>query len=264
VRKWDGRLEDFDREKVARTLRRMGVEGKQLWEAVDVVEAQAYQGIPTKKVLRLIYAEAEKRTPVKRRDLRAALVAIGSKPGFEVFVQRLLQGMGYRVWGNQVIQGYCVTHEIDGVAEKDGRLYYVESKHHSKPHIYTPFIDSLAVKAKMDDINRGYQEGRNQYDFSGAILICNTRLTQHAREYAKCVGIQHLGWNSPKGKGLEHQVEATGVYPFTMVEGLSRREVSRLLEMGVVTLRNLAEHDLPGIEPDRAGELREAAQKILA
>jgi hypothetical protein len=41
-------------------------------------------------------------------------------PDFEQYVCIVPQANGYKVTASQTIQGFYVTHEIDGIAEKDG------------------------------------------------------------------------------------------------------------------------------------------------
>ncbi|MHC4844288.1 MAG: hypothetical protein ACYTEE_10840, partial [Planctomycetota bacterium] len=64
-----------------------------------------------------------KSEPIKT-NLRTAIGKIKSAPDFEEYARRLLEAEGYEVYPNQEIQGYCVTHEIDGVAIKNGKTCY--------------------------------------------------------------------------------------------------------------------------------------------
>jgi hypothetical protein len=43
---------------------------------------------------------------------------------FEHFVGELLRAQGYVIQISQIVQGACVAHEIDVVAEKDYTLYH--------------------------------------------------------------------------------------------------------------------------------------------
>jgi hypothetical protein len=55
VTKADGSRQLFDREKVAKTCLRMGVNRRIAYEVADEVEARLYDGMPTSKVLKLIF-----------------------------------------------------------------------------------------------------------------------------------------------------------------------------------------------------------------
>ena len=264
VKKWDKSREPYNRDKIIKTMRRYGLNNRQIEEVSEKVEAQLYDGITTKKILSILKDEIEKAEhKVKRSDLKEALALMRPAPDFERFVQDLLRGLGYKVTSNRIIQGYCVTHEIDGVAVKDGKQYYIETKHHSKLHNRTLFIDSLAVKAKLDDIRHGYAAGKNDYNFDKAILICNTKMTQHAADYSNCVDIEHIGWNMPKGRGIDELIEESGVFPYTVIPKLTRAEIRRLSSLGIVTVQDILDANLSSLEKSRASMIKSLAQKII-
>jgi ATP cone domain/Restriction endonuclease len=264
VRKWDKSREPYNRDKIIKTMRRYGLNDSQIEDVLEKVERQHYNGITTKKLHAIIKDEIEKSEhQVKRSDLREGLALMRSAPDFEKYVQALFRGLGYEVTSNRVIQGFCVTHEIDGVAVKDGKQYYIETKHHAKLHNRTPFIDSLAVKAKLDDIRHGYATGKNDYDFDKAILICNTKMTKHAEDYSRCVDIEHIGWNMPRGRGIDELIEESRVYPYTVIPKLTRAEIRRLSSLGVVTVRDILDVNLSGLEKGRARIIKDQARRIM-
>ena len=98
----------------------------------DKIESRAYDGIPTQKILQMIFRYLKKHRPAVRHqiDLRMAISLLRPKPDFERFVQMLLEEHGYAVTSNRIIRGKCVEHEIDAIARKGGETYLVEIKHH--------------------------------------------------------------------------------------------------------------------------------------
>ncbi len=232
------------------------------------VESQIYDGIKTKKVLDIAFGLLRERKPsaVHMRDLKTALGAMIPMPDFEEYVRILFRAKGYKVAPNRVIQGFCVTHEIDGILEKDGETIYLEVKNHSNPHTPTLFNVTLAAKAKWDDIQKGYENGRNDISFDKVLIVCNTRLTKHAENYAKCIGIEHVGWNSPLGNGIESIISETHLYPVTMLKKLTKNEHEKISEAGIVILNQLIENDLTHlkIKKKRKMELADEARMILA
>ena len=264
VVKWGGKTQLYDREKIRVTLVKYRLNEAEVNQVLDLVEENLYDGISTKEIFNLIEDKIGSRPRILKNDLRSALGEMGPKPDFEVFVQKLLEKMGYTVRDDREIVGRCVEHEIDGVAEKDGKLYYIETKHHSKTHTKTPFIHTLAAKAKLDDIRHGFLDGKNVYDFERVILLCNTRLTSHANRYAKCVGIQHIGWKTPDG-GMEKLIRETKTYPVTILGSASKTEKKKLLGTNIVTLDDLLDTSyIPKISPRRIEELKSEAQKIIS
>jgi Holliday junction resolvase-like predicted endonuclease len=225
-----------------------------------------YNGIKTKEILTLInkYLKLHVKHKPTKKDLRTAIGLMKSAPDYEEFARRLLEAEGYEVQANKVIQGHCVKHEIDGVAAKNGELCYVETKHHSKTHIYTPFIVTLAAKAKFDDIKQGYIEGRNEFNFDKIIIICNTRLSSHANQYAKCMGIDHIGWKTPYEDGVESIISRHDLYPVTILNSLTKKEHQYLSESGIITLNDLFVKEIkPKTSKTRIIELQEEAEKII-
>jgi hypothetical protein len=265
VVKSDGHKQEFDPEKVRATLRHYGVTGDHAEEIIQEIRGSLRDGVRTTKILQMINQHLKRREVPTwvRHDLRTALGRMIPAPDFEEYVRILLRAEGYQVEPNKIIRGHCVTHEIDGVASKDGKLFYLETKHHSSTHTLTDFSVSLAAKAKLDDITRGYHEGLNQYLFDKVIIVCNTRLTEHARLYADCMGIDHLGWKTPDNRGLEAIITEKCIYPVTILKGLKVRERSRLSDAGVVTLNQLMETDVDKLGSGRLMELRKEAEVIL-
>ena len=266
VTKWNGERQEYDPEKIRVTLKRYGVTSREAEEVLAEVESRLFPGIRTSEILRIMHRKLEEleSTGGLKRDLRSALGMMRSAPDFEEYVRLLLAAEGYDVRPNTVIRGRCVKHEIDGVLERDGERVYLETKHHRRRHSYTPFHVSLSAKAKFDDIRRGHEEGLNDYDFSRVLIVCNTRMTEHARVYADCVGIDHVGWKAPPERGIDAMITEAGVYPVTMLRSVGRGERDVLSEAGVVTLRQLTEYrGKPPLPADKFRSLRAEAERVL-
>jgi len=267
VTKWDGSREDFKSEKVVRTLLRVGASKDVAENVTSWIEGNICEGISTRRILDMALRRMKKYEPAVsfRKDLRTALCNIRSKPEFEEYVRIVLLAHSYKVTRNQVIQGFCVTHEIDGIAEKDGKTIYLEVKSHADPHSYTPFEVTLAVKAKWDDIKEGFKRGLNSQPFDKVLIVCNTKLTEHAQKYADCIGLEHMGWNSPLGRGLDRLIEEKRLYPTTILKSLTNKERDILSEHGVITLKQLVEAKgkKVGIPKLRMTGLLEEAESIL-
>ena len=266
VTKWNGDRQEYDPEKILGTLSRYGVTSGEAEEVLAEIESRLVPGIRTSEILGIMHQRLDELESTGRlkRDLRSALGMMRSAPDFEEYVRLLLCSEGYDVRPNAVIRGRCVKHEIDGVLEREGELVYLETKHHRRRHSYTPFAVSLSAKAKFDDIRRGYEEGLNDYDFSRVLIVCNTRMTEHARVYADCVGIDHVGWKAPPGRGIDAMITEAGVYPVTMLRSVGRGERDALSEAGIVTLQQLTEYrGRPPLPAERFEGLRGEAERVL-
>jgi hypothetical protein len=163
----------------------------------------------TKEIFELIWKYLGKHHPETptRVDLRLALTLLRPKPDFEEYVSRILKDLGYSVQSNQVLKGKCVEHEIDVIAQREGRTILVEVKHHDRPHTYTPLEVPMNVWATLQDLAEGKKLGYHNIDFTNALIVSNTRFTDHARTYADCMGIDCIGWKSPPPNGLNYRTQ---------------------------------------------------------
>jgi Holliday junction resolvase-like predicted endonuclease len=271
VTKFDGRKQPFDKNKVINTCLRLHASREQAEAVVSKIERKIYDGIPTKKILRMIFSYLQELKPeVKHQiDLREAISKLRPKPDFEIFVALILRELGYSVVSNQLLPGKCVTHEIDAIAIKDNEIIFVEVKHHLQPHTYTGVDIMLETEARLEDLREGFVLGRHKFNFSKALVVCNTKFSDHALQYAECKDISYIGWKAPFGKGLEDLIEEKRLYPITILKELDFETEQKLGDNGIVTLKQLVEGDLKliskkiGVSVRKLKILVKAAREIM-
>lgn len=267
VIKWDGRTEEFDPTKIVRTLTRMGAPQTVAEEIADDLVDRIEEGMTTKEIYNMAVTELETHREVVefRRDLRDGLARIGGGFIFEDYVRLLLEEYGYKVSGNVIIRGACVDHEIDGIAERNTETVYVEIKHHSVLERYTPFEVTLSAKAKWDDLQAGCEQGLNDCTFDRVLIVTNTRLTKQAQQYAECVGIEHFGWNTPQGRGIDWFIENKKLYPVTILRTVTDEERDVLYTNKILTLNQLVQADPKsvGLRKERVKELIEETHRVF-
>jgi len=259
VTKADGSLQPFDREKVRRTLRNMGLGAEDADRIAGEIEEAVPDGVRTSAVLRMIRTRARTVRPAVayRTNLRRALALIPPKPEFEEFVRVLLRENGYRVKTGCVLAGRCGEHEVDAIAEKDGTTIFVEVKHHASHHRMTGLDEGRIARAIIEDLQEGFRSGRCTVSIDGALIICNTKLSEHVKRYATCRGIGHIGWDYPEDCNFRTMIEDTGSYPVTIVGGVSRSVAARLAAAGFLTAKQVAYGDATAIASDSGVSLRE-------
>jgi Holliday junction resolvase-like predicted endonuclease len=264
VTKADGSRQLFDREKVAKTCLRMGVNRRIAYEVADEVEARLYDGMLTSKVLKLIFRLLQKRTPTIRHflDLRKGLSLMVSKPEFEKFVQILLVHQGFQVSPNRVVIGKCVGHEVDAIAKKDSITYFVEAKHHSNYHTPTGLDESRIARAVLEDVTEGFALGKNDVKIDRAMIVTNTRYSEHAKRYGKCRDILQIGWSSPKMLALQNMIEEKKLYPLSCIKGLNSEIKMKLVISGIVLMKQLVEEN-PSKIAKNTGISRKIIQRII-
>jgi len=271
VTKIDGSRRPFEREKVMRTCLRLHASRETAEAVADKVESKLYDGVSTKEILRMIYRYlAEYRPQVKHEvDLRKAICLLRPKPDFEQYIVRLLTALGYNVLGPQIVRGRCVEHEIDAIAMKNNETIYVEVKHHLWPHTYTGLDIFLQSKATFEDLVGGYQVGYNKVPFNRPMVVCNTKLSDHAKRYSSCAQIDHICWKSPQDNSLEELVEDHRLYPTTLMKTLDSKSQARLGDAGVLLLQELVNSDpltlshKTKIPIDKIKRLSQRAREIL-
>lgn len=237
VRKKDGRLEDFDKNKIVRTAVRAGLSAEKAKKVAEVVEKRAYDGITTDEILGIVFAEIEKfsKKIAAKYGLKSSLLRFGPAGyGFEKFVSALLKEYGYKTRLNQMIEGKCVTHEIDVIAEKDKR-YLVECKFHNTP-TYTSLKEILYSYARFLDIAEVKKE------FDSVWVFTNTRFSSEATKFAECRNVRLTGWRYPEEEGLEVLLEKKNLYPVTILR-LSNYEVEVLLKNSLVFCKDILENE---------------------
>ncbi|MDD3932542.1 MAG: restriction endonuclease [Methanoculleus sp.] len=259
VTKADGSLQPFDREKVRRTLRNMGLGADDADRIADEIEMSVPSGVKTTAVLRMIRARARAVRPAVRHrtNLRRALALIRPKPEFEEFVRVLLREHGYRVETGCILAGRCGEHEVDAVAQKDDATIFVEVKHHANHHRMTGLDEGRIARAIVEDLQEGFRAGRCAISIDGALIVCNTKLSAHAKRYATCRGIGHIGWDYPVEQNLRTMIETTQSYPVTIVAGVSPSVSARLAAAGFLTAKQVAYGDATAIAHDAGIPLRE-------
>jgi len=70
-------------------------------------------------------------------------------------------------------------------------------------------------------------------------LITNTKFTSAARDYGNCVGLKLLSWDFPKKNNLHDRIQRAGVYPITVLLGLSAKQARILIERDIILCSDL-------------------------
>ena len=272
VKKADGRLEQYDSSKVIRTALHLGLDRAEAESLEKELSERIRDGIPTSEILSMIHELARKFRPelVHVRDLREAISALRPKPDFEEYARIVLREAGYLVEPGRVLEGRCVSHEIDGIAFKGEEVFVIEVKHHRNHHAYTGLGTVLELWAALEDLREGYRLGFHPYAFTSAILVCNTKISLHAERYARCKGIMYMGWRYPRAFALSDIVSSKKIYPITMLRTLSSGMIERLGDRGIVTLNQLKElrpedlADLLKASPAEAEHIQRIAESMIS
>jgi Holliday junction resolvase-like predicted endonuclease len=246
VRKNTGELVDFDEEKLREALSRSGATRDDINEVISQVKSRLYEGITTHKIYQIAYGilkKTSKRTAGRYR-LKKAMLELGPTGyPFEHFVAKLLHFQGYEVQVGQIVQGRCVSHEIDVTAKKPGRQLMVECKYHSDKSAKSDVKVPLYIHSRFLDVVDSWKKiQQNQKISFEGMVVTNSRFTEDAFQYGTCAGLSMVSWDQPEGDSLKDWIDRAGFHPVTVLQSLKKDEKQELLTRKIVLCRDLAEN----------------------
>ena len=151
----------------------------------------------------------------------------------------VLKYSGFNTKVGQILQGKCVTHEIDVVASKNGNTIIIECKFHSEEGRNCNVKVPLYIASRFKDVKNHWDSKPQETDLNECWVVTNTRFTEDALKYGKCVGLHLLSWDYPKGEALKDRIDRLGLYPITVSTLLTNREKQFFLSRDVVLCRDL-------------------------
>ncbi len=255
VIKVSGKRVRFNPAKVRRTCLRAGASPVLADSIVKEVIKNVYNGMETRELLRLILKFLKQKDPIvaTRYSLKKAMLSLGPAGFiFEEFIVSLLKAYGYQAWCPPLIQGTCVKHEVDIIAkspykkfdpinEKESshsRIYMIECKYHNTPGLRSGLKEALYVWARFLDVKDAWHQGMGQ-EFHRPWLISNTKFSNSAIKYAQCKDLRLLGWQYPRGNGLEYLIENKKLYPITILRSLDRASREILFSKKIILCQEL-------------------------
>jgi hypothetical protein len=155
-----------------------------------------------------------------------------------------------------------VEHEVDAIARKGGITYFVEAKHHFSYHALTGLDESRIARAVLEDVSEGFNLGNTDFNVDKAMIVTNTRYSEHAIMYGRCRDITQIGWNYPANQGLETMIEEKNLHPLSCLRGLRSEDRLKLVNSGIVLIKQLLAEDSVSLER-KAGLRRETVEDIV-
>lgn len=224
VIKYNGQQQLYDRRKVLNSILHSGVEKNKVLEILKKVEDKLYNNISTKELYQIVFSEIENyglKQHSRTYRLREALSRLDSAD-FEKFVKAFLEKEGFSCIWDRKIQGFCIDHQIDIIAEKNNQTFFVEVKKHKNFHRDSGLGTVAELWARLEDLQKGFKTGKSKINIANAWLITNTKFSDYAKKYSDCKGLKLLGWRynsfaENKTEGLEKMIENLGVGMITEI-----------------------------------------------
>lgn len=160
ITKASGERVPFSEEKLENSLRRSGASEEQVGEVVREIRKELYEGMGTGKIYRKAFDKLRKksRSQAARYKLKKAIMELGpSGYPFEHFVAALLEQQGFQTRVGMVIQGRCVSHEIDIIALKNEKKILAECKFHNRPGVKCSVRVPLYIHSRFRDVTMGFE-----------------------------------------------------------------------------------------------------------
>ena len=245
VKKGNGDTVLFNTEKLKQALQNAGAGTLEQEKIAKAVENKIYNGISTKEIYKMAFdlLKTESHKLAGRYRLKNAIMELGPTGfPFEIFVGKIFETMGYEVETGVIVQGKCVTHEVDVIARKPGEMIMVECKFHSDNRTKSSVQVPLYIHSRFLDVKASWEK---QYgtdiQYRGGV-VCNTRFSEDAENYGKCAGLLVISWDYPGDLNLKNLIDKAGLYPITSLISLTKKEKQFLLEKGIVLCSQLNEN----------------------
>jgi hypothetical protein len=213
---------------------------------------------------KLIYKRAHKllskssRPIAGRYHLKSGIMELGpSGFPFETYLSEILKHQSYQVQVGKIVEGKCVRHEVDVIAEKDDQHFMIECKYHNSPGMVCDVKIPLYIQGRFKDVEAQWKSMPGHGErFHQGWVVTNTRFTTDAITYGTCVGLKLVSLDFPKEGSLRGMIEKAGLYPLTCLTSLTQQEKKILLEKKVVLCREICHH------PQYLDELNIPANRI--
>lgn len=259
VTKMSGDQVLFDEEKLKRSLRRSRADEDVIAEVITKVKTQLYDSMPTKDIYKLAFTYLKKHSAfsASRYKLKSAILELGpSGFPFEKYIAELLKFKNYSTEVGTIVQGHCVSHEIDIIAINEENHLIIECKFHSDQRRFCDIKVPLYIHSRFKDVELRLNEKhpRGSRTYLGG-LITNTRFSSDALQYGNCMGMFMLSWDYPLNKSLKMLIDQSGLHPITSLLTLTKNEKEQLLMSGIVLCRDL-EKEKKKLQSINISELR--------
>jgi hypothetical protein len=266
ITKADGTLEPFDPTKLETSLQRAGASSTARAQILGQIMRDLRPLTSTEEIYRHAFQllkEQEIAPVAARYSMKRAVFALGpSGFPFEQFLAEVLRGHGWKTQTDVMLVGRCAPHEVDVLAEKNGRRVGIEVKFHNEQGGKTDIKDALYVHARYEDLKLAPTESSRVDE---GWLVTNTVFTRNAIRYGRCSNLTLLSWDYPRTRGLSAMIEEARVHPVTALTTLSDGEKRRLLDNKIVLCKSVSTVHLledNGVAPGKIPHVIDEAKRL--
>lgn len=236
--KANGEKAIFQISKLIASLKKAGASKELANDIAASIRDELYSGMTTKEIYKKAFAQLRKhsRPTAARYKLKKAIMELGETGyPFEKFVGALLASEGFKTQVGVIVQGNCVTHEVDVIAKKDNHHYMCECKFHNRQGRNCNVKIPLYIQSRFKDVEQAWlKKSGHEHKLHQGWIFTNTRFSIDAMKYGKCVGLKLVSWDYPENDGIKDRIDKLGVHPITCLTTLSSKEKKHLLNRNIV------------------------------
>ncbi|MDO8425266.1 MAG: ATP cone domain-containing protein [bacterium] len=242
--KASGDYAPLDIRKLERSVRHVGASKSLARGVAQDVARDVRDGMTTRQihalVLRALRQRRERSTEV-RYSLKEAMRRLGPAGyDFEHYVAAVLRAHGYDAYLPPLMPGMAVEHEVDVIARKGSMTAMVEAKYRNAPGIYVRLKDIMATWARYEDLREAYRHGKHTTKLTACWVVCNTKVTGDGIAFGEYKGMRIIGWEYPKGAGLQQLVIEKHLYPVTVLRSVSTVMRTAFANAGLIVCHDIA------------------------
>ena len=245
VTKGNGEKVVFNPDKLKQALESSGAGRGEQEKIIHQVTQKLYDGISTGKIYHMAFdlLKKESHKMAGRYKLKKAIMELGPTGfPFEKFVGKIFESMGYKTETGVIVQGKCVSHEIDVIARKPTEMLMIECKFHSDNLTKSSVQVPLYIYSRFQDVKASWEKEYGQnIQYRGGV-VTNTRFSDDAVNYGTCAGLLVISWDYPTGNSLKHRIDKSGLHPVTSLISLSKAQKQQILEKGIVLCSELEDN----------------------
>jgi len=241
--KHSGNIVDYNPLKLKQSLLKSGASNREVDTILQTIENQIYEGISTKQIYKMAFSLLKKasHSQAARYNLKEAIRLLGPTGFFfEKYIARLFASENYQTLTNFILQGKCVSHEIDVLIKKDNVIAMVECKFHMGIDANSDVKVPMYILSRFNDLKDRQHTIYTRKDIiSKCWIVTNNKFTADAIAFAKCSKLHLLSWNYPEKDNLKTKNDTHHLYPVTCLTTLSLAEKDKLLVLDVILVKEI-------------------------
>jgi len=270
VVKYSGTVVDYDAGKLKQSLLKSGASNSVVDNVLETIEKDIYEGISTKQIYKMAFGLLKKisNSHAARYNLRTALQLLGPAGFFfEKYIARVFEADEYQTKTNLILQGKCVSHEIDIVLKKNDIISMVECKFHGGKETNSDVKVPLYILSRFNDLKeKKHPIFSNRDQISNCWIVTNNRFTTDAVSFGVCSGLNLLSWDYPLNNNIRTKIDSKQLYPITCLTTLSIAEKEKILILNVILVKELLSNseclERIAISPNRIKSIIKEASEL--